>query len=244
MGDNKLKAVFFDCWSTVISFCEKRKDWNTAPLKNHAINYDSLDWNKIDEFSDKFFKDYYSTTMYDIKYSQFLKLVTRLFSIELNDSIENIQHEVLNGLNPQPIKGIETFLNYLKEQGYYYAVLSNTIYEDEDNEKVIKEKVPTSEFKFFYGSSNIGVKKPDPLFFLTASNASNIPLSQAMYIGDTFYQDVYGSYKAGFKYSIWLNSRNKEKEVYKHLCDVDEPKYKEVKDYYELLELFKNGEFE
>lgn len=244
MENRKFKGVFFDCWSTVISFNEARADWNTAPLKRHAKNFDELDWNIIDKFSDSFFKTYYATTSYDIKYIQFLELVSRTFSIELDDKISNITHEVLEGLDPKPIQGIQDFVKYLNANGYFCAILSNTIYEDIDSIDTLKKIVPECKFNYFYGSANCGVKKPDSLFFECGAKPSNIPLSQAMYIGDTFYQDVYGSYKAGFKYSIWLNTRNKERKNYTHLCDVDEPKYIEVKNYYELLELFKEGRFD
>lgn len=244
MGNRKLKGVFFDCWSTVISFNEGRIDWNTAPLKRHAKNADELDWNQIDKFSDEFFKTYYANTCYDIKYEQFLELLTRTFSIQLDDNISNIGHEVLDGLDPKPIQGIQSFVEYLNANGYFCAILSNTIYEDVDSVKTLQKIVPECKFNYFYGSSNCGVKKPDSLFFECASKPSGISLSNAMYIGDTFYQDVYGSFKAGFKYSIWLNTRNKRKENYSHLCDINEPVYTEVKNYDELLKLFKEGKFD
>lgn len=244
MENRKIKGVFFDCWSTVISFNEGRADWNTAPLKNHAKNFDKLDWYTIDKFSDNFFKTYYANTCYDIKYVQFLELMARTFSIELDENISTIGHEVLDGLNPKPIQGIQNFIKYLNSNNYFCAILSNTIYEDVDSIKTLNKIVPECKFKYFYGSANCGVKKPDSLFFECAVKPSGITLSDAMYIGDTFYQDVYGSYKAGFKYSIWLNTRNKERKNYAHLCDIDEPKYIEVKNYDELLKLFKEGKFD
>lgn len=243
MENKELKAVFFDCWSTVISFAEKQKDWNTAPLKRHAKNNSDIDWSKVDAFSDEFFGQYYSTTKYEIKYNQFLNLIITLFHIELDCPLEQMNHEVLMGLDPKPIQGIEEFLSYLDCHGLYYAILSNTIYEDEDSFSLVKRLVPSSNFRYFFGSSDVGVKKPDPSFFHAAIKPSGFLPEQSIYIGDTFYQDVYGSYKAGFCHSIWINTRNKKKEAYASFCDVTLPRYTEVKDYHELVGLFQKGEF-
>lgn len=243
MESKKIRAVFFDCWSTVISFSEKRKDWNTAPLKRHALDYDRIDWASVDQTADSFFSRYYQTTKYEIKYNQFLQCMMNLYSIRLDCDMEFLNREVLDGLDPKPIQGIGNFLSYLERHNIYHAILSNTIYEDEDSMNVINRLIPSNHFSYFFGSGNVGVKKPDPLFFQAASRPSGIPLSDSMYIGDTFYQDVFGSNQAGFAKSVWLNTRNKDKSVYSSLCDVDSVDYVEVKDYDELLAKFGKGIF-
>lgn len=243
MESKRIRAVFFDCWSTVISFSEKRKDWNTAPLKRHAVDCGKIDWDKVDQVSDSFFSRYYQTTKYEIKYTQFLQCLVNLFSIRLDCNLNQLNHEVLDGLDPKPIQGIGNFLSFLEENKIYYAILSNTIYEDEDSMEVIRRLIPKSNFGYFFGSGNIGVKKPDPLFFQAASAPSGIPLADSIYIGDTFYQDVFGSSRAGFAKSVWLNTRGKDKSVYSSLCDVDDVEYVEARDYDELLIKFREGAF-
>jgi hypothetical protein len=34
------EAVFFDCWDTLLVFQKKSPDWNTLPLKRHALKPD------------------------------------------------------------------------------------------------------------------------------------------------------------------------------------------------------------
>ncbi len=244
MKNNDLKAVFFDCWSTVISFAEKQPDWNTAPLKRHAKNNSDIDWAKVDSFSCDFFDRYYATTKFEIKYNQFLNLIITLFHIEIDCPLSELNHEVFQGLDPKPIKGIEAFLSYLTKHGLYHAILSNTIYEDADSFSLVKRLIPSSDFGYFFGSSNVGVKKPDSVFFQTAVKPSGFLLEQSMYIGDTFYQDVFGSYSAGFRNSVWINTRKKKKEAYSSFCDISIPMFTEVSDYDELISLFEKGVFD
>jgi len=237
------KAVFFDCWSTVLTFEEKRKDWNTAPLKRHVRESSSVDWASIDEFVDGFFKRYYQSHLdYEISARSFLTLLLRRYHLTLDCSLEMAENEILDGLNPQPVKGIEAFLKTLEKKGIPYYILSNTIYPEEDSFRRVKEKLPDSRFEAFFGSSAIGVKKPNPDFFQTALSYFEQPIGESVYIGDAYYQDVYGSFCSGFALSVWLNWKGKKKdESFVPKNEREAVRYREVRSYDELTEALEKG---
>ncbi len=236
------KAVFFDCWSTLISFQKKTEDWNVHSLKEHALNFPSVDWKAVDAFDHSFLDSYYRTNHdYEITAACYLKLVCQLFQIKLDCSIDTCAGEILSFLDPQPVPGIERFLKYLEEESIYYAILSNTIYTAEETIALINRKIPTQHADYFFASSDIGVKKPNPLFFLASIKDSGYDVKDSYYVGDSPLEDVYGSFRAGFKKSIWLNSRHLKMDDYKAYFNPQEISYLEVSSYDELLEDFRKG---
>lgn len=242
MEHKEIKAVFFDCWSTLISFSEKRKDWNTVPLKRHFCGKNEVDWDEVDSFAEQFFQKYYQSAKYEITYDQFLKLIITIFSLKLDCPLHQLNFEVLDGLDPQPIPGIEMFLEYLKKRNCFTAILSDTIYDTSASYDLVKRLIPSSEFAYFFGSCEIGCKKPDPDFFRAGIARSHMDMSSSVYIGDRFCQDVFGSYVSGFSHSVWMNRKGKPKENYANQCDIHLPIYTEVSSYEELFSVFEKGE--
>jgi len=243
MKKSDARGVFFDCWNTVITFCEKDKNWNVLPLINHCINNENINWDEVKNFSAGFFREYYPSRLnFEINGLQYLNLMVTMFGIKLNCSLETCYHEILSGLDPEPVEGIKQFLSFLKEKGIYFAILSNTIYSDEDTLKIIDRLIPDNGFGFFFGSASVGVKKPNPWFFQAGVIKAGFKPEDCIYIGDAFYQDAYGSYQSGFAHSIWLNWKHESNE--RHLKLIDKPfEYTEVSSYQELMERMNNGTY-
>lgn len=240
MNTDKINAVFFDCWDTVISFTDPDKQWNIRAFQKHAINKDEINWEDVYNFTENFIKDYYSSRlMYEISYISLVNLVVKNFDIKLDCPLETCTHEVLNHLDPKPIDGITDFLSLLNGKEIPYAIISNTIYPSIDTLALIDKLIPEHHFKFFLGSQEVGVKKPNPLFFKTGVKLAGADINKSMYIGDAFYQDVHGSYEAGFKASIWLN--HKKKEIRPNDGYVKDMTFYEVDGYKGLIELIKKG---
>ncbi len=231
-----LDAVFFDCWDTLISFECPEKKWNILSLYQHSINKDEIDWEKVYEFSEQFFDGYYRSRLnYEIDILAVLRLFVTYFGIVLDCPLEVCTHEILIHLSPKPIDGIDQFLTYLDENGIYYSVLSNTIYSSDDTMALIDKLVPNHHFGFFLGSKDIGVKKPNPIFFQTGVKKAKQEIGKSIYIGDTFYQDVIGSFVSGFKSSVWLNHKGKEPTFFERADLTDKIKYIEVDSYHSLI---------
>lgn len=242
----QLSGVFFDCWDTLISFRLKNPEWNYHTLKKHAKNKDMVNWDEVSDFCAHFYHDYYEAQLdYELKVEQILQLMVFRFHIALDCSIETCSHEILIHLDPIPVKGIEAFLTYLDEQKIPYACLSNTVYSDFDTKALIEKLLPNHHFKFLLASSQIGVKKPNPIFFQTGVAMANLKLEECMYIGDKLLQDAYGSSLAGFGYSIWLNQKGdeeKQKSRLLKLKGISTVDCIEIKSYEELIERLNKNE--
>lgn len=234
------KYVFFDCWDTVISFKEKTKSWNTECLKRHCTNLSEVDFNQVEGLASEFLKQYYfSFNEYEITAKQFLTYLVLNSNIKLDCSIEHCTHDILSHLCPDMVPGLDKLLSYLDDNCIYYAILSNTIYDDQDTFYLVNKLVPNNHFRFFLGSAKIGVKKPNPLFFETGLKVAGAKSSEAIYIGDSYIADVLGSNRAKFSSSIWLNSKNKKKNDYNFYSGFNQASYFECHNYDEVTDLFK-----
>lgn len=238
------KSVFFDCWNTIISFCPKTPYWNVQPLINHCTNLGQVNFEDVYLFLDKVLEQYYRNNYnFEISVEAFLRMAIVRFRIELDCPIELCAHQILDYQDPRPIKGIEEFLTQLEKDGVYYGIISNTIYFGEDTMKIINRLLPNHSFSIFAASKDYGVKKPNPDFFITGVELAQRDIKHAIYIGDAFYQDVYGSYQAGFNNSIWLNHEEKKKEtILLHHPEAASASYIEVKGYEELLKKYQNNQ--
>jgi putative hydrolase of the HAD superfamily len=235
---DEIEGVFFDCWDTLLEFHMPNPYWNIQTLKDHAYNSSSYDWNEIYEFSESFFKDYYfSRLRHELKVEQILELIKRYFSLKLDYSIEQCTHEILTQLAPKPVMGASEFLSYLKTHNVPFACLSNTVYPMKDTKELL-EKHLGHEFPLVLASCDIGVKKPNPLFFKTGVREMGLNVENCIYIGDKLVQDCYGSYLSGFYRSVYLNWKDDLKKQLKTLKDTNTPEfeYLEVDCYSTLME--------
>ena len=243
MEINENRAVFFDCWDTLIRFKADDERWNLRPLYNHCINKDSIDWDQVFSFLESFIKKYYfSRSLYEIPVEAIHNLVRMNFDILLDCTVEQTGKEVLSYLNPEPVDNVSDFLCELEKLSIPYYVLSNTIYPMKETKDVIEKHLPGHKFGFVLASKDIGVKKPNELFFTTGVHMANKELLNSIYIGDAFFQDVYGSNKAGFNNSVWLNHKGKKAEVeYERHPGLDKIDYLEVDGYNSLIEILKDN---
>lgn len=244
MEKQRIEAVFFDCWDTLISFECKEKRWNILSLKKHCRNKEEVDWDEVFEFSEQFFHQYYEAhTLIEIDILAILSLLVKYFHLELDCPVEVCSHEILCYLDPKPIQGISDFLSYLDFCHIPYYILSNTVYPSEDTMALIQRLIPDHHFGFFLGSKEVGVKKPNPLFFQTGLRMAYKTPENSAYIGDAFLQDVYGSNQAHFALSVWLNHKGKKKSAYGLSEEiVHNTSCLEVSSYAELLSKWKENE--
>lgn len=244
MKDMSQKAVFFDCWDTVISFKEKVNTWNTEPLKKHCRNLKDIDFKELEHFSDEFLSGYMTShSRYEITAIQFLSLLVETFHIDLDCSIPDCVHEILFYLLPEAMPDIMPFLKTLEKDGIPYAILSNTIYGEKDTFDLVRRLLPEANFQFLLASSHVGIKKPYELFFQTGMRKMSVLPENSIYIGDSFYADVWGANRAKMKNVIWLNPKGKSTERFRPFVeDFDSLKFIECKGYQDVLEKYQRGE--
>ncbi len=244
MGMAKQRGVLFDCWDTVISFREKIPTWNTEPLKKHCRNRKQVDFSAIEAFADSFLGKYLAHSgLYEITAEQFLNLLIERFHLELDCSVPECVHEILFFLLPEPMPGIESFLSALDADHISYAILSNTIYGEKETFDIVKTLLPKANFRFLIGSSTFGIKKPYELFFETGMNRLKTRPEDTIYIGDSFFADVWGANRARMNNVVWLNSRRKDKERFRSEIDAfDSLCYLECRDYADVLNHYHKGD--
>ena len=122
MNENK-KAVFFDCWDTLISFKMKTATWNIDCLKRHSLNSKQVDWDDINLFANSFLKSYLqSGSLYEIQAEQFLNLIVINFKLNLDCTIKECVHEILSSLSPTAIPYADLFLDILNSLLLPYLV--------------------------------------------------------------------------------------------------------------------------
>lgn len=102
-------------------------------------------------------------------------------------------------------------LEYLKGR-YLLGVVTNGLSYTQN------EKIETAGIKEYFDmilpSQDVGVNKPDPRIFRTAAERLGLDVSECVYVGDTFSNDVYGALSAGMD-AIWLWKRGQR------LCSCD-----------------------
>ena len=118
------KAVFFDCWDTVITFSTKIDNWNQDPLLRHIVEKNQIDIDAINKFISNFLNSYYSSlSLYEIEAEQLYNLVLTTFNLHLDCTVSACSKEILSNLNPKPVEGIDRFLKCLDNDDIYYAIL-------------------------------------------------------------------------------------------------------------------------
>lgn len=106
------------------------------------------------------------------------------------------------------IDGVEEALKYLKSKNKILCVASNAGISDTNLMKMaLKRGKIDSYFDFFFTSSEIGYKKPDPRFFLHICQKLNLLPFECLMIGNELNKDILGAKTAGLQ-TIWFNEKN------------------------------------
>lgn len=101
-----------------------------------------------------------------------------------------------------PTHGIETFLDFLKEQGIRTGVISNIAYCGEIVEERIRTLLPGHTFEFILASSEYMFRKPNRRIFDLALEKAGLGPEDVWYIGDNYECDVVGAREAGL-FPVW-----------------------------------------
>ncbi len=97
-------------------------------------------------------------------------------------------------------------LTELKNRGFRLALISNMMLPGKLLINKLKKSKIHKYFEYIAVSSDIGYMKPHPYIF--KQTLSNFDLNNnAIYIGDTYKQDIIGAKNTGIK-AIWLNNCN------------------------------------
>jgi putative hydrolase of the HAD superfamily len=84
----------------------------------------------------------------------------------------------------------------LRDRGYRLAVVSNA---DGRVRALLEEAGLSAHFEFVVDSAEVGVEKPDPRIFHSATARLDLPASSCAYVGDIYEIDVLGARGAGLE---------------------------------------------
>lgn len=197
-----IKYVLFDCWDTVIYYRMKETEGNYKAIYSHIIPEDKKRYGyenfKLDVSS--LMDEYYATAHYDIRLKYLIAYLMESQGLKMDCTYEQAEASEAQSYNPSLTQGLVPFLKYLASKGLRCSVLSNTIHNPLDTERLIKESFEKENekcpFERIISSSAYGVKKPDPRFFRLGAHLVGVKPENILFIGDNLYTDIRGSYNA------------------------------------------------
>lgn len=126
-----------------------------------------------------------------------------LFDININELIN--AYSKYKDRIPTLIPGVKSVINYLHEK-YTLSIATNS-YTD------ISALEIYNKFVDIVRAMDIGVKKPDELFFKKTLQRLHLNRDEVYFIGDDQREDIYGGIKAGLK-TIWFNRRRESQKSF------------------------------
>lgn len=225
------KYVFFDCWDTVIAYGEKEKDGDLKNLYPYLKEKDEITLEQFCTRLREIYKVYYAQNQWEVSCQALLALLIEGAGLSLSISYSKAEQLICENLNPGLIPNLDKLFQYFMKNNIRCSVLSNTTLSEENTKGFIDRMIPNAPFEFVIASSRVGAKKPNPLFFKLGAAKAGVEPQEAIYIGDNFVADCYGSSLAGMQ-PVWFNWKNHNPNP-----DVHVPNYLEVSSYLELIDL-------
>ena len=110
-----------------------------------------------------------------------------------------------------PTRGIETFLDWLAEQGIRTGVISNISYCPQAVRERIEELLPHNRFEFIMATSAYMFRKPNRRIFELALEKAGLEPGEVWYVGDSYECDVQGARNAGL-FPVWYTGASEAPE--------------------------------
>lgn len=113
-------------------------------------------------------------------------------------------------------------LNYLKEK-YKLAIITNGTVVGQN------VKIDSTGIRNYFDevviSHEVGIEKPDPKIFKLTIERLNVKPDEAVYVGDSYHNDIFGAYQAGLKpIWIWANDGRENSDGIIRIYDIAELK--------------------
>lgn len=118
--------------------------------------------------------------------------------------VDRVRRELLEAIIGvlEPVEGVEKVLSSLAGMGLALAVVSNAS-SQEAVEKLLEKHGLLRYFNAVITSRLVGVRKPDPRIFHYTLLLLGVRPSEAVFVGDRSYEDIYGAKSAGL-YAVHL----------------------------------------
>ena len=199
-----IKAIFFDFYSTLVSFDPPREELQATACREFGIEVERKDiplgyWFADDLMSREnarspihkrppeaemaFWSDYESTILNKAGADVSKELALRIFT-----RVRQLDRKLVLFDDVLPI------IHILRERGMVLGLISNLSHSLDGN---VNELGLTGYVDFALTSFEIGAEKPHPPIFLAALERARVTASEAIHVGDQYHSDVLGARNVG-----------------------------------------------
>lgn len=227
------KVVVFDFWDTLMHYDYDGIKANQAVLDVATKNPNNISAKELLDNINRMFKVIRDESKkIEVKFEDVHRLVHTFLGLEFNKSyleLEKIFIKAAYSLTPHAYA--YELLQYLSNNGYRIALLSNTILTRSTIEDIVKTHFPLIKFEPLILSSEVVFKKPHPQIYHLMLTKLKVKPSEVYFIGDNFEYDVIGPTNAGMT-SFFYNHRGakiKDEGI----------SYHEVKSHLEIINILK-----
>lgn len=215
MEENKLviKAVFFDLDDTLhnsqLPFSDAFKKF--FPFYHKTVHQDLL-YKNFRDFSDLLWESYVNNeiTLEHLRIER-LVLALKRFKITISKELANEfqkQYEV-ESKKLQLFPEVPELLETINRNGYKIGIITNGPIEHQLNKIKSLNLTTYIPKELIFISDAVGVAKPNPQIYHHVVERVDFSSSELLYIGDSWANDVVGSFEAGWQ-SIWYNHRKRQ----------------------------------
>lgn len=243
----KPKMIMFDYGNTLVYENVKDDERAFSGISKYIIRND--DNIAMDKFYGGFKKykrdifDRFHNVGFEAKYVDIFRVYSELYGIEFSkdwEEIEEIYFDDFAAANKMPM--VEEFLNLLDAEGIRTAIISN-ISITSKNLKRRLDKLFKNKFEFVIATNDYIHRKPSKEIYEIAMAKANLEPEDIWYVGDNPVADIIGATEAKIFPILFdaplENHFRWDHEYYMPDCD-----FIRVEGYDELIELFKNMEWE
>ena len=225
MNNQIITDVFFDLDHTLWDFDKNSMLAFKRVFKKHAIAITVEDFIKVYEPINFSYWKLFREDKVSKKELRRGRLTETFAMFKLNFTIEKIDELADSYIDELPgdnhlFNGAEMILDYLAEK-YTLHIITNGF--NEVQHLKLRNSGINKHFSTVTTSEEIGVKKPNPLIFISALKKANVKASSSIMIGDTFEADILGAENVGME-TMYYNYRKeaipKKYTVVNHLLDI------------------------
>jgi len=205
----KRKVFVFDFWDTLIKYDYDGLKAYCAILAKAISNPNKVSPQQLlDAVKKTFIEIRAESKQLEVKFADVHKLVHDMLDLKFDVSYEEIEDIFINNAySLSEHAHASTLLNYLVENDYKIALLSNTTLRHSTIKAILAKAFPAIKFEPLIVSSDVVFKKPHPKIYQLMLKKLNILPQLVYFVGDNIEYDVVGPTNAGM-FAFYYNHHN------------------------------------
>jgi putative hydrolase of the HAD superfamily len=225
----KRKVFVFDFWDTLIKYDYDGLKAYSAILAKAISNPSKISPQQLlDAVKKMFIEIRAESKQLEVKFADVHKLVHEMLDLKFAISYEEIENIFINNAySLSEHAHATTLLNYLVENDYKIALLSNTTLRHSTIKAILAKAFPAIKFEPLIVSSDVVFKKPHPKIYQLMLKKLNVSPQLVYFVGDNIEYDVIGPTTAGM-FAFYYNHHDTK-------INRDDINYYEVKSLLEII---------